>query len=60
MGYNYKSIREIDSETLDYLEFVTPEPVKTMKISDINKFLTMLDIHFSELDNLKESSYIQE
>lgn len=60
MEYNYKSLKEIDKETLDYLNFVTPEPVKTMKIEEINKFLTVLDEHFLDLDKISESLYISE
>lgn len=60
MIYNYKSIKEIDYETLDYLEFVAPEPVEQMKIEEINDFLTKLDMHFFELDNLNSNVYICE
>lgn len=57
MGYNYKSLKDIDKETLDYLEFVTPKPLKKMKIDEVNNFLTLLDKAFLDLDSKKESLY---
>lgn len=58
MVYNYKSLIEIDKETLDYLDFVVPEPLTSMKIEDINNFLTLLDMNFSDLDTQTEECYI--
>lgn len=60
MIYNYKSIKEIDKETLDYLDFVAPEPLDNMKINEINDFLTKLDMLFSELDNASAFDYMGE
>jgi len=50
MPYNYTSLQEIDTETLDYLTFVLPEPINEMCIKDINSFLTHLESYYIELD----------
>lgn len=47
--YNYKSVNEIDANTLDYLEFVVPRPVGEMSIGDINKFLNKIEQCYDEL-----------
>jgi len=52
MQYNFKYHSDIDHDTLDYLAFVTPEPIESMSIHAVNKFLTELDRHFLELQNL--------
>lgn len=57
MPYTYRSLREIDSFTYDYLKFVLPTPIEDTPIGEINYFLTQLEQNFIELDNKNEESY---
>lgn len=57
MPYTYRSLREIDSFTYDYLEFVLPTPIEDTPIGEINSFLTVMEKNFIELDNINEESY---
>lgn len=55
--YNYRSIKEIDHQTLDYLRFVVPENLDDMEIQDINDFLNRLEDYFVELYGNNEHEY---
>jgi len=55
MPYTYTNINQIDAETLDYLNFVLPEPVRDMSISEINRFLNALESYYTEVDILEEA-----
>lgn len=48
--YDFNTVNDIDSETLDYLRFVSPEPVEDLNIQEINNFLNTLEKFFIELD----------
>lgn len=50
MVYNYSSIKEIDPETLEYLEFVAPFDLADEPVTTINRFLTRVDECYDELD----------
>lgn len=50
MTYHYASVNEIDSDTLDYLEFVAPFDLSDVPVTKINNFLTRIDECFEELD----------
>ena len=55
--YNYRNIKEIDHQTLDYLRFVAPSPLETMDITEVNDFLNKLETYFVELDGINEPEY---
>ena len=57
MPYTYRSLREIDSFTYDYLKFVLPSPIEGTTIDEINEFLTTLEKNFIELDSEKKVEY---
>lgn len=57
MPYTYRSLREIDSFTYDYLKFVLPNPIEDTSIEEINNFLTTLEKNFIELDNEVKAEY---
>ena len=57
MPYTYRSLREIDSFTYDYLKFVLPSPIEDTTIDEINEFLTTLEKNFIELDTEKKVEY---
>lgn len=57
MPYTYRSLREIDSFTYDYLKFVLPSPIEDTTIDEINEFLTTLEKNFNELDNQTKVEY---
>lgn len=57
MPYTYRSLREIDSFTYDYLKFVLPSPIEDTTIDEINEFLTTLEKNFIELDSEKKVAY---
>jgi len=57
MPYTYRSLREIDSFTYDYLKFVLPSPIEDTTIDEINEFLTTLEKNFIELDSEKKVEY---
>lgn len=59
MIYNYSSVSQIDKDTLDYLNFVSPEPVENMNIKEINSFLTKLENTFKELDRSSHKDYVE-
>jgi hypothetical protein len=54
MPYQYRNLKEIDAQTLDYLEFVVPKPLDEMSIDEINDFLNTLEEFFLELDGNAE------
>lgn len=58
MIYDYSSLNQIDKDTLDYLKFVTPEPIENMNIKEINNFLTKLETMFEELDKPSRKDYV--
>lgn len=58
MIYNYSNISQIDKDTLDYLNFVAPEPLEKMNIKEINNFLTKLETMFEELDKSHSKDYV--
>lgn len=55
MPYTYTNINQIDTETLDYLNFVLPEPVQDTPISEINRFLNTLESYYLGIDILEEA-----
>lgn len=57
MPYTYRSLREIDSFTYDYLKFVLPNPIEDTSIEEINNFLNTLEKNFLELDNESKEEY---
>lgn len=60
MTYNYTNVNQIDNDTLDYLNFVSPKPVENMNIIEINNFLTELEKMFEELDKSSPTDYVGE
>lgn len=50
----YLSVNDIDSVTLDYLQYVMPVNVYTAPIEDVNRFLNQLEAIYAELDENKE------
>ncbi len=57
MPYTYRSLREIDSFTYDYLKFVLPDPIENTSIEEINNFLNTLEKNFIELDSETKTEY---
>ena len=57
MPYTYRSLREIDSFTYDYLKFVLPTEIEDTTIEEINDFLNTLEKNFIELDNEVKTEY---
>jgi hypothetical protein len=55
--YNYRSLRDIDRRTLEYLEFVLPVPLNTMSIQQINQYLELLDEKFETIRRPKQREY---
>lgn len=49
MKYNYRSLREMDFDTYDYLKFVFPKPINNTPMSEINEFLTKLDTCYLDM-----------
>jgi hypothetical protein len=50
----YFSVYDIDSNTLDYLQYVMPGNIYTKSIEEINEFVNKLEEIYSELDQEKE------
>lgn len=54
MKYNYRSLREMDFDTYDYLKFVLPTPIEKTSMNEINEFLTMLDTCYLDMSEKQE------
>ena len=50
----YLSVRDIDPDTLDWLNHAMPGNINQQPIEEINRFLDKLDEVYSELDREKE------
>lgn len=50
----YFSVYDIDSVTLDYLQYVMPGNIYSKPIEEINEFVDKLEQIYSELDKEKE------